>query len=317
MGPVAVLLAATFLAAGPQPSGERVAALVVPRDALLGAIPADHLGEVLLQALPSPPTIIVRETRYYGTVTIDHRAHLARRAKCKTCHGPGPVSKLEYTPKVAHARCVGCHQEQAKGPTACQGCHVKTAPKPVQLVAAAPALAPPPAPPPPNPKHVAAALAAFDAPRVGAHGAATSEPFHRSLEVGIALGRGQGVSVRLASRQDFVVVTQSVERMSSGARAQTLGLVGAGISRSIERGVSIEGLALGGFDVIERPVVALLPAIGARAGVVWRPRFGFLHQVTAAVTGVVDLTTRRTSEGEVGGVTVYGTVATGFSIPLR
>lgn len=317
MGPVAVLLAATFVAAGPQPSGERVAALVVPRDALLGAIPADHFSDVLLQALPPPPTIIVRETRYYGTVTIDHRVHLARRASCKSCHGPGPVSKLVYTPKVAHARCIGCHQERAKGPTACQGCHVKTAPKPAQLVAAAPALAPPPAPPPPNPKNVAAALAAFDAPRAGAHGAATDEPFHRALEVGVAVGRGQGVSVRLASHQDFVVFTQSVERMTSATGARTLGLVGAGITRSIERGVCIEGLALGGFDVIERPVVALLPAIGARAGIVWRPRFGFLHRVTASVTGVVDLSTRSTTGGEVGGVTVYGTLATGFSIPLR
>ena len=91
-------------------------------------------------------------------------------------------------------------------------------------------------------------------------------------------------------------------------------MVGAGVSRLGRGRVSFEGVGLAGFDAVERPVVALLPAIGARAGVEWRPDHGFFQRVSASVTGLVDLS-HRGSGRDVGGTAIYGTVATGFKVP--
>lgn len=110
----AALLAALLVAAPPGP-GEVALAPAPPRG----------LGAVLSQTLPAPPDVVVRETSRYGTITIDHRQHLALRVSCRRCHGAGVVSKVEFTPQVAHERCVGCHQEGGRGPTHCGGCHVK------------------------------------------------------------------------------------------------------------------------------------------------------------------------------------------------
>lgn len=75
------------------------------------------------------PDRVLRQTRYYGTVTVDHRAHVARRAPCRTCHGDGPVAKVTFpSPRVAHERCVSCHREVRAGPVACRECHVKGEP---------------------------------------------------------------------------------------------------------------------------------------------------------------------------------------------
>lgn len=304
--PLAALLAAIALSAAAEPEGARVATVD----------PRGPLEDLALGSLPPPPAVVVRETRYYGNVTIDHRAHLARRAACRSCHGPGPVTKLSFTPKVAHERCIGCHKEEAKGPVACQGCHVKAAPKaPPQALAVAPPTAPPP-PPGPNPANVASALAALEAsaPPPGAPGAGTLQ---RSLEVGLAAADGTGPAVRLAFHQDRVLVTQSFDRRASADEARTSGLLGAGLSRPLGGRFALEALALGGFEVVERPVVALLPALGARAGVEWCPNLRFLRSVNASVTAVVDLATRRAGDREVGGAAVYGTVSTGFAIPPR
>ena len=92
---VAIVLAAALAADGPVNQ-------VAPPGAVAGAQP---------QASPPPPEVVVLET-YYGTVTLDHRAHLAMEAPCSGCHDPGAVSKIKFTPKVAHDRCVGCHKEQ-------------------------------------------------------------------------------------------------------------------------------------------------------------------------------------------------------------
>lgn len=73
--------------------------------------------------LPPPPQKAVLKTRYFGTVTVDHAAHLARGISCVRCHGPGPVSKLSLPPKVAHERCKGCHDDLQRGPVLCKGCH--------------------------------------------------------------------------------------------------------------------------------------------------------------------------------------------------
>ncbi len=77
-------------------------------------------------ALPSPPPgVITRETRTFGTIHIDHPAHLAARAACSGCHGPGPITKVgRMTPPEAHERCFACHLALQRGPRVCRGCHV-------------------------------------------------------------------------------------------------------------------------------------------------------------------------------------------------
>jgi DnaJ-class molecular chaperone len=74
-------------------------------------------------ALPAPPQKVVFKNSK-GDVTLDHTAHLARRAHCATCHGPGVVAKIEgFEMQRAHLVCVGCHRDNARGPILCKDCH--------------------------------------------------------------------------------------------------------------------------------------------------------------------------------------------------
>ncbi|HUP62393.1 MAG TPA: cytochrome c3 family protein [Thermoanaerobaculia bacterium] len=50
--------------------------------------------------------------------------------KCSECHleakGKVPsMREMSLTKNPMHIRCLNCHKEQKKGPTACTGCHVK------------------------------------------------------------------------------------------------------------------------------------------------------------------------------------------------
>ncbi len=74
-------------------------------------------------ALREPPARVKYPAESKGEVTFDHAAHLARREKCRTCHGDGPVQKVEMDKKRAHSLCLGCHASKHKGPVACGGCH--------------------------------------------------------------------------------------------------------------------------------------------------------------------------------------------------
>ncbi len=86
----------------------------------LGAIVAIAAGQ-----LPPPPGRAVFRTRSFGDVTLDHAAHLARRAPCRSCHGDGPIKKVEQLGKErGHEVCRGCHVELDRGPIKCLGCHV-------------------------------------------------------------------------------------------------------------------------------------------------------------------------------------------------
>ncbi|HEY6003699.1 MAG TPA: cytochrome c3 family protein, partial [Anaeromyxobacter sp.] len=93
--------------------------------------PLSTLREMLPAALPPPPDRVYLETRSYGTVMVDHRAHLARRVACRACHGAGPVSRIELTPRSAHESCRACHVTASRGPTSCRDCHVQPAEPPV------------------------------------------------------------------------------------------------------------------------------------------------------------------------------------------
>jgi hypothetical protein len=92
-----------------------------------------------LLALPPPPDKIQRQTVCFGTVTIDHRAHLKRRSPCQSCHGDGMIGKLALGPKIAHDRCRGCHVAEGRGPIECRGCHtLSELPSTAQAVRAPP-----------------------------------------------------------------------------------------------------------------------------------------------------------------------------------
>jgi hypothetical protein len=327
MSPVLVaLLAAAVSAAAPTPPDALAAAGIGPSvellelatalgadDPRMASMPGEDLVHVVPGALPPPPTVVVRETRYYGTITIDHAAHLARRARCFQCHGPGPVRKIEFTPKIAHERCIGCHQQVAKGPDKCQGCHVKPAPPPEQVAAAAAAAAPPEPPPTPQPnaENVAAALAAFDKPLPLER---RPDPFARRLEVGVAAGAGIGLSVRFVSTQDWLVLSESLEGQRNTTESRTLLLFGGGVCRPFNRDIMIETAAVAGFDVFDRPVTALFPMVGLRTSAQFRQPAPFLQHLTASLTWGVDLT-RRAFGQEVGGYAIYGSIATGFRMP--
>ena len=66
-----------------------------------------------------PPETITFEARP-GNVLFPHKLHAARG--CKACH-PAAPAKLGLDKDKAHALCKGCHEEQGKGPSKCDGCH--------------------------------------------------------------------------------------------------------------------------------------------------------------------------------------------------
>jgi hypothetical protein len=298
---------------------------------VLASATRDLAQTIVVHALPVPPQQVVRETRYFGTVTIDHAAHLARRAACVSCHGPGPVSKLELTPKLAHDRCVGCHKAQARGPIACRDCHV-THDLPPVTVATSGSTAPPAAAPGgaqavaartgDGPAPSAAAVATVPPPPLAAaaaFGDGADAPgrgsFRHVLEVGYTGGQGWGPSLRLSSRQGNVLFTHTVERLAGGPGARTLGLLGAGVLVPLRYRVNVRATAAAGFDAVERPLVAFLPTAGASVGVEWFTRGSGVGSVHLSVTGLADLGRRSALGQRAGGTLVLATLATGLALP--
>jgi hypothetical protein len=310
---LAALLASAVSAGGPGPTPE---AAPGAEDSQFASIPGEELIGVLPgAALPPPPTVVVRQTHYFGTVTIDHAAHLRRHAKCMQCHDRGPIRKIVFTPRVAHARCIGCHQEAGKGPEKCGECHVRPPPPPTDQLAAAPGTpgGPAAAPPAPDPANVASALEAFDRPRKRV----LKEGFVRHLELGLAGGGpGAGFSVRLSQHEDFLFFSQGVEQLRAHSSGRTLVLLGAGAAGTVgeRQGTTLELCAVTGFDVFDRPYATVFPALGARAEVEWRWPSPFLQHVSASLTGFWDLS-RYSFGRELGGVELYLVVGTGFQLP--
>jgi hypothetical protein len=138
--------------------------------------------ELLQEALPAPPNKVLLQANYYGTVTLDHPAHLARGIRCKDCHGAGRVGPIEFTPRLAHERCRGCHVDLKKGPTDCKACHVLPPAGPQQaqqgpspaLVGAAAAVAAGQVPAPASARTSTAASSAAAAATATSAGAAAS-----------------------------------------------------------------------------------------------------------------------------------------------
>ncbi len=309
------------------PSGalaDRAPADPQPAPLVASLHPAHVPGDLVQQALAPAPSLVVRETGYYGTVTIDHRAHLARRITCKACHGPGPVTKIVFTPRLAHDRCVGCHSLAQRGPTDCKGCHVMPPAEAPPTVAAAPAgqgttgAAGEPAGAAPSTGQLAAAAGVETASAAGGADEARSGAFRRTVGIGCAVGSELGPAIHLWSRHGGTVVEHSVDRLSGGRDVRTKVLVGGGIARPLRRDLDLVAVGLGGIDVVERPAAAVMPALGARVGVEWAsPPTWPVQSVRLSVTGVVDVANRRALGEDVGGTRVYATLATGFRLGAR
>jgi hypothetical protein len=280
---------------------------------------------VLAGALPPPPETVVRTTASFGTVTLDHRAHLARRISCRSCHGDGPIRKIEFTPRSAHATCRNCHVELGRGPTDCRACHVVTprdpAPRKVdadQAVALAAALPAPPqptgAPAPSGP--MASAPDARTAPVPGDPGLDSGGelPLSRTVELGwLALsGERQGLvagpSVQLTARTGPTVVAYGLA-MPGGRGGRTQVLVGGGHSFSPAPRYRVTALAVGGLDATNS-MVSFLPAVGVRAGVELVGRSPW--SVGLSATGLVDVRQRDATGERTGGVTFSMGIAAGY-----
>ncbi|MFY3745340.1 cytochrome c3 family protein [Anaeromyxobacter sp. Red801] len=329
--PVAPLAAflALALAATPQPPPESARVASVPEAA----------GGVVITALPPPPSTVVRTTKTYGTVTLDHAAHLARKISCKSCHGNGAVTKIEFTPRLAHDTCRSCHVQLAKGPTDCRGCHVVAPPKEAPVVAEA-------APKPPAGAVIRAGEARplmSAAPSAGGvtggvargaaavpslpHGAAGEvepgpalAPFVRTLEAGLSVlgGSGQdlvaGPSVRLTSHYDRALLTHSLDWVGGRDQGRVLFMVGGGAELPVHERVALQLVGIGGVDAAGSTVV-LMPALGARVGLAWRRAVPWLDTLTFSFAGVSDLVRRRDDLGErEGGVMFAFSVTSGYRL---
>lgn len=267
--------------------------------------PSAEVGALLLHAFPPKPSVVVRSTNRYGEVTIDHEKHLAVRAPCSECHDILPVGPITFTPQVAHRACIGCHTERAAGPTQCAGCHNRPLPPPPATLLAD-VREPTSAPPPP------AAAAPLPPPRLAV--SRSGPPSRHTVDVGLAVGGGYGLSLRVTSRRERFLSSYSLERVGDADTTRILGLLGAGFSRPILPGWHVVGVAMGGFDAVESPALTVRPAIAARAGLEWRPMRSLFETVHLGVTGVYDLTGNRAFHQEVGTTAFFATLSTGLRV---
>jgi hypothetical protein len=319
-------------------------------------MPLAQIGAVIalaLSALPPPPDKVVFQTRMYGTITVDHRLHLANRVSCRKCHGDGPVQKIGHfaTPREAHERCRECHAEVKRGPTACNGCHVR----PIQATPAPPAAAHladtadgPTAEEPAAASGPGALVASHDTkPPDGttpgasqlvasearpADGVASSPTgpvavriderarLRRTVEMGLTgvLGEGfmSGPAVRLLLDQGRFVVMHSLEFPGVFVGdARTLVLVGGGMKLPVARKLKASAIALGGLDAVDR-TSTMLPALAVRLGVEWSPDGSFAHAFGVSLTGMTDVIQYRDALGkQIGGATLSTAITFAFRGP--
>jgi hypothetical protein len=107
-------------------------------------------------------------------------------------------------------------------------------------------------------------------------------------------------------------MTHGFDRVAGDDETRTFGLMGFGLTRPFRSRWRVEAVALGGFDLVENPRIAWLPALGARAGVDWWAGRGMFRNVQLSVTGVFDV-----SGSPFAGATVFGTISTGLSLSRR
>ena len=93
---------------------------------ILSAVLAVAFIAVASTAIAAPPPAEVVLPAKSGNVTFNHKLHQGQG--CKKCHGEGAPGKIELPKDKAHALCIDCHKEKAKGPVdakACTACHKK------------------------------------------------------------------------------------------------------------------------------------------------------------------------------------------------
>lgn len=89
---------------------------------------------------PGPATITLAAGSKQGTITFGHGEHEGRlecttchhemedpqgaAQACRACHNPQATDTFDAK-KAFHLQCLGCHKQEAGGPTKCVGCHVK------------------------------------------------------------------------------------------------------------------------------------------------------------------------------------------------
>lgn len=334
MSPVAAAAVVAFALAGTPAQPDLVA---------LAFSPADQAGGLAEAALPPPPDRVFLETRTFGTVMVDHRAHLQRKVSCRICHGPGVVSSIAFTPRSAHETCRACHVQAKRGPTSCRDCHVQAEGPPivspgerVRFVYRGPGgariasatssrvFAPP----------VAAKSLAVEAskppepPRLAPGGEAVTlsteelaalrdASFSSSREVGFGMLAGAGrtsaaTSLRLATRVDALVWTEGLQWATGGGFGSLAALLGGGYVFPLRSRLDVQLLAVGGIDMRYEPSIAVVPVLGATAELRWA-RSRFPRTVGVALNTTTALGTVRDTYGDrVGGTTVSLGVVAGF-----
>jgi hypothetical protein len=97
-------------------------------------------------------------------------------------------------------------------------------------------------------------------------------------------------------RDQKLVLSLSIEHPG-----RTLGLLGGGMVQQLKPRWNAVYTVLGGFDATQTPSLAVMPALGARAGIEW---LGNRTTVGLSLTGVTDLVRRTDPLGnQMGGVT--------------
>jgi hypothetical protein len=324
-------------------------AMAAPQPApVLVASASLQAEQVIVAALPPPPESVTLQTRMFGTVDVPHRKHLELRVSCKSCHGPGPVGTIEFTPKAAHDLCRGCHQEKAAGPTGCRECHaVPDKPGSVEVAAATAATAAAASTPSattmashasagmpvgssdagtaPTPESTAAApsrvgVAGRNAPPLARRDSRGEVPFTRSFEVGfVTLGESGhapaiGPTLTVKARRDHVVFFHSVAAAGGSRRGHTLALLGGGMTTRALGGWSASAMAVGGLDADYRSA-QLFPALGLRVDVDWTRDVRAFKAFSLSFVAVADVTRPRNQYGERVGGTIYGVTLTG-AVPV-
>jgi hypothetical protein len=223
------------------------------------------------------------ETRTYGTVKFDHAAHLARRTACRDCHGPGKVTKIEFTPRLGHDRCRGCHSQLARGPTACTGCHALP-PRPDEALA--------------NAEQEEAVPVLFPAPPTAAEALVALVPdppptFRRTFDFGVTSiashsGVDFGPAVNLTAHygDDLLAYSLSVPGGATHGRVQFL--VGGGREFGLAERWRWSALGVGGLDATFDPGM-VLPSAGFRVGIHAAVPLAAIRTVSLEATTLVDL----------------------------
>jgi hypothetical protein len=268
-----------------------------------------EIPPIWIEALPPPPTTVTRQTKMYGTVTFDHVAHLARRVACRECHGPGPVRKVVYTPRVAHDRCRGCHTMAARGPTSCNGCHTVTKPNEALAKAEAPVTTVAVVVPvtPSRAEMLAAIVPDVPPPS-----------FRRAVEFGVTtlVSHGEllhGPTLHLVGHYGDDLLTYTLSMPGGATRGRTQLLIGGGREFALSPRLRWSALGVAGLDATYDPGT-LLPGLGLRLGVQMAAPWRAIRTVSFQMTALADVASSAEAGRHAGDVSVGFTLVAG--VPL-